>query len=64
MGNIHIVWQDWTNGWWGIDTEVMYKSFVKPLPPSKEIPGFSILPNLLIVIVLGVTVTLIKKEIK
>ncbi|MFW9877134.1 MAG: hypothetical protein ACFFG0_28930 [Candidatus Thorarchaeota archaeon] len=26
-GNIHVVWEDWTNGPWGVDPEIMYASY-------------------------------------
>ncbi|MHA1651313.1 MAG: hypothetical protein ACTSYB_14065 [Candidatus Helarchaeota archaeon] len=26
-GNVHVVWYDGTDGWWGIDTEIMYTNY-------------------------------------
>jgi len=26
-GNVHVVWDDFTNGWWGVDQEIMYAKY-------------------------------------
>ncbi|MBA7702117.1 hypothetical protein ES703_110874 [subsurface metagenome] len=28
-GNIHVVWEDWTDGVWGTDTEIMYANYTE-----------------------------------
>ncbi len=27
LGNVHVVWHDRTDGWWGTDTEIMYRKY-------------------------------------
>jgi len=36
---VHIVWEDYTNGVWGTDWEIMHVNFAIPVPPVVSGPG-------------------------
>ena len=36
---VHIVWEDYTDGVWGIDSEIMHTNFAIPIPPVVNGPG-------------------------
>jgi len=36
---VHVVWEDGTDGVWGTDTEIMYVNFEIPVPPVVSSPG-------------------------
>ena len=36
---VHVVWEDYTDGVWGIDTEIMHTNFAIPVPPVASGPG-------------------------
>ena len=37
-GTIHVMWEDYTNGWWGSDAEIMYTSYIAGIGWSNVIP--------------------------